>query len=153
MLHVFMQEIGGVDRLREELNYGRKTQDFFWVGLVNSQIVDVIVKRSEKSTFRILFPERDLHPSDQRRVAESLVDWSKTSDVYIGTHSLIIIYTINNRLVQDPNLEVEAIGIKEDGTRESVISKKRWIDEGYLGCVGSKLQADLNRILSQREVK
>lgn len=91
-----------------------------------------------------------LHPEDQVKLIKRIV--KAKENCTIVTHSLIVIYALNNELLRNNKLKVCACEVLPSGKIKSVI-KDRWIDESVLGHVADKLHAEMNRLSAKRKAK
>jgi hypothetical protein len=113
-------------------------------------------------------PEIHLHPDAERAVIEVLAYLVRNGmRVVITTHSLTVLYTINNLLMasrlskKDLSDEipaeirlqpedVAAYHLKQDGSIESLLSDGATIDEEALARVADALSLQMNRILAKQ---
>lgn len=96
---------------------------------------------------RVLFPERDLHPGAQAKVAKELARKAFASKVTIGTHSLTVLFALNNYLLGHPALPVEAFALDREGNLRPIVND-RFIDESVLGKPVDELGIEMNRLLN-----
>jgi len=89
----------------------------------------------------------DLHPEDQVKAVRKLVKENLQSEeeVVLIVNSLVVIYALNNELLRNNKLKVNAWEVLPTGKRNSAI-KDRWIDESVLGHVSEKLSLELNKL-------
>lgn len=91
-----------------------------------------------------------LHPEDQVKLIKRIV--KAKENCTIVTHSLIVIYALNNELLRNKKLEIWAYEVLPCGKIKSVV-KDRWIDESVLGHVADELHAEMNRLSAKRRTK
>ncbi len=145
MLIVLVQARGGEDLLREATRSGGGGKGLYAEGMPSEHVLELA---QPAGFLRVVFPERGLHPEDQVVAARRLVELSRTCTVYLATHSLMVIYAVNNSIMKDETLQVEAYCVTKTG-RESIFAD-RWIDEGSLGSVADDLAMELNQIHCQK---
>lgn len=113
-------------------------------------------------------PEIHLHPAAERAVLEVLAYLvNQGLRVVLTTHSLTVLYTINNLLMASElsprdladeipatirlrPQDVAAYHLKPDGSPESVVGETGTIDEGALARVSDDLSIQMNRIIAKR---
>ncbi len=122
-------------------------------------------KLAKDFTLYVEEPEIHLHPSAQQAVVEVLAFLVRQGfRVVLTTHSLTVLYTLNNlllagklgpkELVDEVPLnvrlkatDVAAYHVTEGGTVESLLGAEGVIDESALGAVADDLSMQMNRIL------
>lgn len=138
-----MQRNGGPDLLRDALRAAKPGAVF-----VSGAPVQGAIEMGKEHGLLVHLPETGLHPEDVVKVIRTLVAAAVAgTDVAISTHSITVLYAINN--------EVAAHGFKDtamyiaDEDRH-VRHHEGWIDESYLGWVTDDLSAELNQTLARR---
>lgn len=88
------------------------------------------------------FPENYTHPEDLVTNIKNIISLEKENpslNRLIATHSLLVLFVLNNALLADTNLQIKAFEVLEDGSWKDVIkemtvpTKHLWIDEQILG--------------------
>ena len=97
------------------------------------------------------YPETRRHPASQVDFIKRLV--KADHDSYICTHSLTIIYALNNELIRNPKLEIKAYDVQPDGSLVdcmTVTDGQPWVDEAPLGWVADELNVEMNQLFISR---
>lgn len=135
MITVLMQTQGGHNKVSDVLS---------------SMILDDANPLSDRpyTLSSCLFPEAEKHPEDQVKLVKRWVKEQKDFpgiNLVVATHSLIIIYALNNELLRNAWLQVEAYAINKNGAKTSA-ANNRWIDERVLGKVVDKLGMEMIKL-------
>ncbi len=109
MLTIFTQVTGGPDLLRAAL---RANQEGVYVE--GAPTPGVLELAASLGRLRVAFPEHGLHPEDQTKVAEELLQLAKTIDVTIATHSVNILSALKDGLT-GTDLTVKVYTLTRDG--------------------------------------
>ena len=123
---------------------------------------------AEAFTLYVEEPEIHLHPEAEHAIVEVLAYLVRNGiRVVLTTHSLTVLYTINNLLMASslPSQEladeipleirlrpddVAAYHLKQDGSIERLPTDKNTISEESLGSVADDLSLQMNRILAKQ---
>lgn len=90
------------------------------------------------------------HPEDQVKQVKKLCKlYMQVKDCVVRTNSLTVVYALNNELMRNPKLLVNAYEVRPSGKMNMAI-KDRWIDESILGHVADKLQTELNALSAKK---
>jgi hypothetical protein len=141
VITVLMQRHGGKDLLDAALSHSTKYRQSY----------------TDRFPYGCAYcPENGKHPEDQVKWVKRVVQdcrkqgWMRV----IATHSLTIIYALNNALLRYPNLELVAYEILPNQRRKLASHKDKetgqlWIDESLLGDVGCELSTEMNQLLTR----
>lgn len=151
-LLVYVQEHGGKDLLRAKvIPFGVPAVDFVpeMHAHAHGFFQAIRMAARAKRTLRLVFPETYLHPEDQVKVAAAILKAARVTRVIVGTHSLMMLYALNNGLIRDSKVEVKAFLVKPNGRKKSIMSG-RFISEVELGAVASSLSDEFNRLCKKK---
>lgn len=121
MIYLFMQRHGGADLLTSAM------------GKLSKEIV---------ANYVHYFPENHTHPEDLVTNIKNIISSEKENpslNRLIATHSLLVLFVLNNAMLADTNLQVKAFEVLEEGSWKDAIKQMTmptnhlWIDEQVLG--------------------